>query len=307
MKIFLILPLFIYSFQLCAQKTIRIYHEKDRNDDYVFYCDNNAYCDYIVEIKFKSLVNLKINASRPFEKVVHPGTNRLFKLEKMRDNSSIDFSYSTSYRKGNIKPKIKEDIIYLLPVAEGKETSITLIDYLGSRFKEKEPKNWYALSFKMNQGDTVFACRRGRVVSLEEGADPKQKNLTFTREDNYIEVFHEDGTFGRYVVFEQDQIFVNPGEYFNAGDPLGIVGGENYTSGYHVRFMTYYSFEEPVVQDGKKVDRKHYWAYLPLKFCTENHSSQMLLPYKKYISVHPEQMIVQEMSKREIRRWKKGK
>lgn len=289
-----------------AQVPIEVYTEKDNAGIYTFYARNNNVCPYTVTVDFTQLTGFRASISLPYQADVRPGQQSLFRLEP-QPNQSTSFQYRISYQKGCLRPRIDTSIVYLLPVGPGKTTTPVEMPYLGKVYAgESEPKDWYALAIKMNTGDTVFAARRGVVSVVRDDAQVAGTNLGFHRDDNSVEIVHQDCSFATYTVFRQKGIFVKPGQFVEAGEPLGIVGGENYSYGPHVRFNVHYNYESPIVRNGERTDQKHYWAYVPIRFWLKTEQKAGKVQSRvTYASEHPDAVIEQEMSKREIKNWQK--
>ncbi|MDN5204806.1 M23 family metallopeptidase [Fulvivirgaceae bacterium BMA10] len=306
LSIILITTFLTQTTVLFGQNPIKISYERDENKgSYVFYCENSDVCSYIVEIRFDQLVNLRASRSLPFKGTVQRGRTKLFELNPVAQNQSTSLNYSYSYRKGCLRPKVDWDLLYLLPVAKGNKTKVSELSYLGERFgNEKKSKNWYALSFGMSVGDTVYAARKGIVVEVIDHFAQDGDNIIFARDRNYVQIEHEDCTYGQYELFRKNGIFVEKGDFINPGDPLGIIGGKNYQTGDQLRFSVFYADEYPIEKDGNAVLKKNYWTYVPLKFHVKGGTTR-LLNGKEYESEHVEEIIIQEMSKKERKRWMK--
>jgi murein DD-endopeptidase MepM/ murein hydrolase activator NlpD len=290
-----------------AQSTIEVFQERDNAGVYTFYGRNTGYCPYTVTITFTQLSGLRSSVGLPYQTELRPGQQSLFKLQP-QPNQATSFQYGFSSMKGCKQSKVDTGVVYLLPVSPGKQVTANQLAYLGKQFSgQQEPKDWYSLALKMNSGDTVFAARRGTVSAVRSDAASSGTHLGFNREDNMVEISHADCSFGTYTVFRPNSIFVRPGQFVEAGSPLGIVGGENYDYGPHVRFAVHYNYEAPVVKNGQPTAEKHYWAYVPVRFwLKEEQKADQLAFQKPYLCEHPELVIEQEMSKREIKKWQKS-
>lgn len=295
---------------LCLGKNVRaqdLVVEYDVTDDggYKFYCQNKTFTNYILSIDFTTITNFRASAPLPFKGTVIPGRNYLFSLTRTRNDINPFFNYTISYHEGCVNPKIK-DVIYLLPVSPGKSTEIIELSYLGEKFGIENPRDWYALGFKMESGDTVFAARKGHIVNVESSYDPQFQNTDFSSEENFVKIIHDDCSFSQYRIFQKDGILVKAGELVNAGDPIGIAAGSNYVTGAHVRYMVYYSIEEPVIRNGEITDKINYSAFINPNFWASG-ETQQLINNQIYDSDHPEKYIFQEMTKGQIKRWLKAR
>lgn len=296
--------LFFFHSVLSAQQIVEVKYEADSKGDYKFSCENRGYCNYIVEVTFANLQNLRADFKLPFVGNVRPGSNLLFTLTKENSGLPSDFRFNYRYVKGCIKPKVNTGYTYLLPVASGKEVQSHEMDYfLKTYMNEPAPKDWYAIAIKMKAGDTVYASRRGTVTEVKDNANLKESGYAMASADNYIEVYHADCSFARYQVLKDKSIFVKAGQFVEAGDPIGIVGGEKYVMGPHLRFCVYYIIDKDAFADYDKADRRSRFAYVPVQFWTKDTGKLNLVNDSKYISEHPTALITQEMNKRELKRW----
>lgn len=292
----------VFVNEVIAQREIKVTYEKiARDNGYEFYCQNNTFTTYTIEIEFTMLKNLSISGKNPYIGKVEPGKNRLFRLIPIKANLYTNFGYGFKYKKGCPDTKIDDKIAYLIPIKNGEKTKIGEISYLGN----DPPKDWYTLSFNMEPGDTVYASRRGRVTEIVDNI-PKgiEENIVFMRKRNYIIIEHEDCTFGAYDLLEENGALVTRGKQIEVGDPIGIIGGEEYESGNHLRFSVFYSYHQLIEDNREKNDKEHHWAYVPIEFYVDGKKVKLGngLHYK---SVHAEDIIFQEMSKGEIKKWRK--
>ena len=290
-----------------AQSPIEVFYEKDNMGAYNFSCRNTDFCPYTITVTFTQLSGLRTSATLPYQADVRPGQQSLFKLQP-QPNQPTSFQYKFSFIKGCKQPRADTALVYLLPASPGKRISAVELVYIGKIYAgQAEPKDWYSLAVKMSSGDTVFAARRGTVSAVRNDAIPTGTHLGFNRDDNMVEINHPDCSFATYTVFRPKSIFVKPGQFVEAGTPLGIVGGENYEYGPHVRFAVHYNYEAPIIKNGRPTDEKHYWAYVPVHFwLKDEQKAGRLESRKQYLSDHPDSIVQQEMSKRELKNWQKS-
>ncbi|MEI6139854.1 MAG: M23 family metallopeptidase [Mariniphaga sp.] len=298
---------FLLSYSICfSQEPIEVLYDLDDQENYNFYCNNTDFCNYTVEVLFTQIFNLKSNVGSQYRVEVRPGRTSLasFSPQKPENHTSIKYSYS--YYKGCINPGINLNFTYLLPLGEGKKTKALPMGYLKVNTQDREPKDWYAIGFKMDYGDTVYAARRGIVVEKRDEAKLQLSGYAYSSQENYIEIVHDDCSFGRYQVLSGT--LVKLGQRVEAGEPIGFAGGDKYEIGPHIRFSVYYNDEQKVSTNGNDGTKKIvYWAYVPLVFYTPESKNALLVYGKEYTSEHPESIIKQEMSKRQIRNLEKIK
>ncbi len=303
-RFFQVMALQFFGLTTFSQQEVKVLYETDSKGNYNFYSINENYCDYTLEVYFQDIVNFKYKVQLPYKTVVSHGKNFLFTLEPDSPYRLSTFRYNYYYFKGPVNPKVDYSIKYLLPIAEGMTTEPFKLDYLKISKKDQEPKDYYALGFKVNAGDTIYASRRGVVSSLRDSTNLKYSDYIFTSDENYIEIYHKDCTFARYQVIKK--ALVEVGDEVEAGDPIAIASGDKYTSGPHVRFWVYYNHEyqnEVIDKDGSKVKKN--WAYVPLTFITKECPNCKLEYGNTYTCIKPDSIITQEFTKRQLKKWKK--
>jgi peptidase M23-like protein len=297
-----LLLLFFASPSLFAQRAIQLSAIQDAQGNVNFSCTNNAWCDYILEIDFTTLTNAKADHTLPFQAEVKPGLNKLFKLSKENVNDAIQFKYKINYFSGCLNPVVDTGFTYLLPITPGKEAQVyELLEIVKPAPGAPDPKNAYAIRLRMKPGDTLYAARRGRVVEVDTRDSLNDAGSTATGSWNYIEICHADCSFARYGILKKNGSFVKPGQFVEAGDPIGIVGGDRYGRGSDGRISVFYNLEE---DDAPNNGKKIYLAFVPLKFWTKKNGKGMLKHGATYISEFPDAVITREMSKAELLKWK---
>jgi hypothetical protein len=280
--------------------------EKNARGEFEFTCENKGFCDYIVDVTFTEQQNLQADVPQPIHLTVSPGTHRIFTMKKITLGQPDRFSWHYRFFKGVTNPKPDTNFAYLLPVAPNHTTRIFELYYIAKQFGgQPEPKGWYSAGFHVHKGDTVYAARSGRVTETLEQADLRDSSISYARGENFIEVYHKDNSFGRYRVFRDSSIFVHAGDWVEAGQPIGIAGGDKYASGPQVQFSVYYNHNEDVMKDGESTGITHHWAYVPLKFWTKGQGQgpAHLTNHATYTSEHPADVITKEMTKKEAKKW----
>ncbi len=299
------LVLLVSALPLSAQRLIEIRSQQDAKGDYQFYCNNNAFCPYILEVSFPTLENLKSDHEIPYRGEVKPGSNKLFKLSKINPGETDKFNYRISYGRGCINPQINPDFTYLLPIAPGKLAQVYELESAsGSIASGLGLKEWYAIRIRMNPGDTIFAARRGTVSDVQDYSGLNDSGVASTNVENYVEINHRDCSFAHYGVLRKNSALVKPGQWVEAGDPIGLVGGDKFGRGSDVKFSVYYNREADSA--AKSESNRNYvnWVYITPQFWTLQNGKGKLKHGAKYASEFPESVITQEMTKPELAKWK---
>jgi hypothetical protein len=171
---------------------------------------------------------------------------------------------------------------------------VVLINPLG---EENEANSYRGVSFSLEETTPILAPRKGVVVSMRMDAEAKGENLSFTTEENFIELYHLDGTFTKITVLKAGSEQVKLGQQVFPGDTLALSAGENYAQGPHIRVTQ----TKTVLEDDQ-----FFYRTFPVSYM----SDQGVLEIKEYATlkaVHPEELVTNEMSKRELKTYLEGK
>lgn len=177
-------------------------------------------------------------------------------------------------------------------------------NYLGSTYFGKEkPQDWKSYVFYTSEQSEVTASRKGVVVELVNNEnDQHLQDVNYTAKINYIIVEHDDGTLLRYSGFAQGSIPVKIGEIVYPGDILGK--NARLTNGDGISYMLYYLKSDNFENIGKN-GSKGVYGFITPNFTTDS-GVGVLENNKEYKTTIKEDIIQQEMSKREINRYKNG-
>ncbi len=212
-----------------AQINIKISYERVDNG-YHIYAENNEYCPVTVQLDF-TLKNLRVVDKKNFYLV--PANEKKFLLTEVtiiQNNSSYSINYTYFANRGNhLQDDFDRGFGYDLPYEKGQ--SFTLYQGYNGTFSHK---NKYALDFTMPIGTPITAIRDGVVVKVIEENDKSCKTPNCQEFNNYITVYHEDGTFAEYAHIKKDGAIPSPGDQIKQGEIIAYSGNVGYSSGPHL-------------------------------------------------------------------------
>lgn len=293
---------------LCAQDVRISYEAVGKN--YLLKADNTSYYPYTIQIMFTKLTGASaLSQGVPYIYVSGHGSNRLLTLKRETEEVPIGFAYQTRIYKGNWKMDSDSSYVYLPPVAPGKEVYVRTLTALEDFFRKKKPTKVTGLAFRMNEGDTVYAMRGGLVceVCQHQASDALQKEKTkiYARTENYVVVYHKDGSFATYKLFKENGVFVKPGDKVEAGMPLGVIGAGNYSQGSHLRVQMSGCFRDSDKEYA--IEGRGYHSFVPVLATDEKKTCK---PYPGTVPVftaqHPQSLIMKEMTRREKQQYLKN-
>lgn len=283
--------LFLFLVQAQAQVTIETERDKDNNVN--FYAINTAEIPYSVLLNFSDLQNMTTSAGGKTLAVAIPGRSKVATLRPTLAGQGSNFRYSFSFAKGNVYAKSKQEIAaYLLPVPDG--TSVKAVrnnTVEGALGQANKQENYAGITLFFDKPTQITAPRKGLVASLKMDGEPVGTNLSYVAEENFIELYHEDGTFTRLSVLKAGTEQVKLGQLVFPGDPLALSGGENYSQGPQTRILQLRTLLE---------ENRFLYRPFPVTYMTDQ-GPREIKDYTTLVSAHPQELITIEMSKRELK------
>ena len=280
--------------------------KRDQETSLVYSATNNTVGRQTIVLNVEGRSFERADGSIPVVRELLPGSNRLLQLT----NISAYPRYGYLWVAGCVDTKPR-DIVYLPPVRAGKTTQLFPLQDIGNWLKEQsgeeaeKPSAYISYAFALEPGDQVFAARRGTVIEIVENRDePTGENLSYFERYNYVVLEHEDCTRGKYAYFAKDGIDVGLGQLIEAGAPLGrVMDGSALANGTQLRFAVYFTDVSRRALIEKYEDRAK--TYRRKYVTTTFHGIPPGTDNKKIKVEHPEKVIVQEMRKRDIKKWRK--
>jgi len=247
---------------------------------------------YYIKLKFTKLTN---SYPSDFEGVIKKSSGNLVKLRPVNKEKSIGFSYRTTSRIGVPNPKVDSLITYSLPFKKGKKITIFEAFNVNERYlKEDNPSNWKSYVVKSKTPDTLYSMRKGIVIELtNEFVTDTIVDKSFTSKRNSVIVEHEDGTYTSYKGLKKNSMFVKLGQTVYPQTKLGVMDILN-KDGYRCSFTVYY------VKDSEAFE----YEYITPNFLTEK-GVDKLISEKEYKVIFNEELLLQEFTRREKKKYKK--
>ncbi|HKK78776.1 MAG TPA: hypothetical protein VJ933_04070 [Phaeodactylibacter sp.] len=276
-----------------------------RNDNEVVFNYAKSYPGAVtLRIEFSTLSNCL--SQREFIKVIDGPSGVLFTLRPTDPEKRIQFRYRYRYFYGALLKDYQPYEKYLLPFPEGSKVTAEQLYNIEERyFGAKQPDNWYALRLSSDKPDTVHAVRTGKVTKVTKH-HPLNKAYHYTSNRNEVIIEHQDGTRARYVGFAPDEIFMAAGNLVYAGEPIGVMreGGQHAALDLFIYYTKSidFDFQGPQTFDQKAVQHEY---VEPTFIHMEGASS--LTPHTSFRVTHPVEAITAEMTRREQKRYRKGK
>lgn len=238
-----------------------------------FIATNETLYPFTVKINFRKMDNFTASY-RTREAYVKYGKNILFDLKVRDPESGYNLDYEFSYALGRPEAVNETDFIYLVPLSPG---TVPVAGKAGGA--------GITDSFSLRKGDTVYCSRKGTVTALPGDT----RNIFRISGKNALEILHDDGTMMIYDGLSGGAIDITPGMTVYPGDPV-IVVQENTTLILHLVALV----------------QAENLPSLPVLYAVDETSGAQYSRIEGRIAaVHPENLIIKEMTPRELKQREK--
>lgn len=270
-----------------------------RTGEFVVNVTKRVLGNYSIAVEFVSPQNLLPPAH--FRASVR-GSGTLIRLKPTQTDRPGWSALRFSYILGVNNARVDHGFVYRLPYAEtcGTVRADTAFSIDAEYFKDARPKNWKAYYFKLNEGDTVYAARKGRVVAVDDSHGVSE-GVQYASRSNAVRVEHADGSIAVYQVLEQGSAMVREGQMVYPDTPLARVGSFDGQS-YKLAFFVYYIENAPLEQGNQyNVTRAFTSAFVDPVFASGQGDIKLQSGHT-YESKPSRAVITAEMSKKEIKK-----
>jgi hypothetical protein len=241
---------------------------------------NIDFCDYYVRIFFLDVDGFEgISYNQVTSAIVGRGKRQIRIYRTKTGATRHTYRYNYKIYRGNSAKKPNTDFIYALPVTVGDTVTSKIVGYEGG----------YQVFFDLPT-DTIYACRSGVMCDDNLSGYPVDMSQ--------ITLYHVDGSLSGYVF--KGKPLAAPGQQIKMGTPIAVV--ERYLDKYSVCLSTYFLDKNKMASN---FPRK-YTHFLPF-FQTANEGKAQLQNEKTYTCELTDEMRMQEMSKREKKKFLKNK
>lgn len=275
-------------------RTLKVSSEWDQNDNLVYTAEKPFPGTVSLLMKFDNVKNFRI----PENVFIIRSSGQFLSLRPIdkEGESSCQISYAWSY--GNVRAKVDTEHTYLLPYpVERSGRCIFTYNMRDSLFRNKAKvdrnKDFFAVRFYLEEGDTVYAARKGVVIKTIDGQSVDKSlagKVSYSSNENYITIEHGDGTCAEYSCLKEGSIAVEPGDMVYPGTPLALAGtfdGESHYLDFSVfslvlddnTFVTKYY--KPVFSTDKGVIRLEHGEYYKPVITRELITGEMTKKEKK--------------------------
>ena len=275
---FVCLSLIVHSNLFSQQETsnaVQITTEYNQETEKLsFIGENQDLCDYVVCVILTGQTRFII---------ARPGKSELFNVKIAPGTSYAGYRFAMYRGTTDLKPNI--DFTYCLPISKGDSLAMTV--------------NFFSNNYQMDfivSSDSIFAIRDGVVCNddLKDFTEKGYQHFNDRRFIKQITIYHKDGTFGEYVFVGKP--LVSRGSKVKMGQPIADIGK-------YGRFSLSLYFLDKNKLKNISIGNKH--THFRPFFQTSNEGKVRLNENEKYYCELDNEMLMQDMNKREQKKFNK--
>lgn len=218
-----------------AQLNVRLFTEETSKGIGVF-AENAEFCPATVWIDFK-LKNFKIVGTEQTSFLIpEKSTKTLLATIVMIDKykpSTFGYTYSANYGDDQ-QTDYDREFAYYLPFEKGNKFGLYQ-GYNGIFSHQNEN----SLDFTMPIGTPITAVRAGTVINLVKNHDHACPRKECAQFNNYVTIYHSDGTFANYAHLMKNGVMVKVGDQIKQGQVIAKSGNTGWSSGPHLHLVIY--------------------------------------------------------------------
>jgi murein DD-endopeptidase MepM/ murein hydrolase activator NlpD len=235
MKHFVTIAFIFFAFICKAEHKVKVYFENTENG-YNIFADNAEFCPMSLKVDF-TVNNLEIDGGNNTIYLLNAKTKKqllttLTRVSK-KGNYKMSFNYFTNYGDHN-KSSYEQDYAYHLPYSTQKKFEV-FQGYDGPFSHQNEN----ALDFSMAIGTEITAVRDGVVVNIVDVNSETCNNRECIKFNNFILIYHNDGTFAEYAHIKQNGAAVKIGDVIKKDQLIAYSGNVGYSSGPHLHLVIF--------------------------------------------------------------------
>lgn len=223
---------------LCAnihaqQSTVEI---EDKENGYLVYGSNEEYCPVSLKVDF-TLTNLKSSKGNNQIFVLPARSEKvlLTELNTIKEGKAYEVSTSYLMNYGDHSQETYDlDYDYYLPF--NKNESFEIYQGYNGDFSHK---NENALDFTMPVGTEIVAVREGVVVQVVQSNSKACPQPECVKYNNYILIYHPDGTFAEYSHISKNGAKVKVGDTVKKGHLIANSGHVGWSTGPHLHLVIF--------------------------------------------------------------------
>ncbi|MCH7411438.1 M23 family metallopeptidase [Belliella sp. DSM 111904] len=266
-----------------AEQEVKVYTVYDKNGDATIVSENSDIVTYSIGLEFLEVENLDTSSTKPSHFEVAPGKTNLMVVKASNPNHPTKIEYVAKILKGRVHSDSGFDVPYLIPIDAGEYVSVEKVNKLSDFEVDHENIKGIGITFYFSKPLPIRAPRKGVISTIVDGEDES---------NNFLEIYHVDGTITHLEIFKSGSALVKVGDTVYPGMKIASSVNEEFEGGPQVRML-----RKVIVASDVELEQK------AESFAVVHSEKSTIRPENgfKMLSVHPENWVNLELSKKEIR------
>lgn len=228
-----LLLIWLYTSSVFAQEKVTLSYESTKTG-YKIYAQNKEFIPVTMVINFE-MQNLKIKQKKDYY-VIPAQAEKKFIAEMFVENTRFpyQFNYTYLWNYGDFSVDKVAEYVYDLPYQAQQQFQI-MQGYNGNFSHQNE----YSLDFDMPVGTGIVAVRDGIVAKVEDSNSQRCIQKECAQFNNYVLIFHEDGTFSEFSHLDKEGALVKPGDKVTKGQLIAKSGNTGWSTAPHLHLVIF--------------------------------------------------------------------
>ena len=205
-------------------------------DGYVIYADNKELSTVSVQVELE-LNNMRSTEGNNKIFVIPPQVTKyeLTRVKIVDKKKSSNFHVNTLAGLGD-HTQTDYDYEYAYDLPYDSQVTHTVVQGYNGRVSHKHQ---HALDFNIPSGGRILAARNGVVVDVEDRNSKSCGKPRCNKFNNYVRIFHSDGTFAEYTHISRGSSKVRKGDRVAQGQHIASSGNVGWATGAHLHFEVF--------------------------------------------------------------------
>jgi hypothetical protein len=293
MRLLFTFALFLIGNLLQAQ--VEIVAEQDQDRNLTLLAFNKSKIPFTIQIEFIKLENLASPDGRLIYGVATPGKSNLVKLYSEYVNVQTGFQYNTKLYKGDYLQSSQDRPAYLIPVEEGTTLSMRPLSVeIPQNTSVQGSLPYTGVGFYFEKPTVICAPRKGIVSEIKMDIEKASSGPSDFNSENYLEIYHQDGTFSRLSGLKAASAKVAIGDVVFPGQAIAESSSLPDQTKHHVKMIQ---------SRWEMGDRGMVWMNFPVTIFADQNEVQSDKALEALKSSHPTDLISKEMDKKELKKY----
>lgn len=235
MKNYLLVAVVLITSICNAEYKVKIYYEQIGRG-YNIYANNDEFCPVSIEIDF-TVINLSVKGGNNKTYTADSQSKKQLLTTLYISDKQKEYKFFYKYRVNlgdHLNNEYDANYNYDLPFNTSNQFKV--VQGYNGTFSHQ---NQNSLDFKMPVGTEITAVREGIVIDVIEHNNKNCEKEECEKYNNYITIYHPDGTFAQYAHIQQNGSEVKVGDKVVKGQLIGFSGNVGWSTGPHLHLVIF--------------------------------------------------------------------